>query len=407
MKWKGIDRASAGSRNGPERHGEEASLLIRKTPDYNAIKQTIVPEATQDSTSQTQKDSRERPEPMTSSASTAEPPQDGTSDALSTSAPPTKEAKGKSRELSPKQAIVPLEARNQPPRSPSVGKVGADFNHEDDQVDIDPQPQRDDDGAPETQSLNSSVEPKMDIVYILEKSESNRQIVWEFLRIAYHDQFSFKSATVLSWMFFLMFGIFVAVVVAGISSAKIATDRAALSSSSACGIWRFDLDKAGEQAAYRDDLHNYWQEARAGQYARSCYNTSIPPSLSTTCNSFYQQNINYTKTLGRECPFTLVEMCDDNAFSATEFDTGLVDASAIGINADITYKFRRRTTCSPLNTTDEYVRSIPSDGESDSGNHDVTGFEYYYGATEGAKYTFKTIGDSFDWLIPAYSVKWA
>ena len=399
VKWKGIDKVNAESRDSG---GERKPLLRTKAPNYNAIQQTTVSDTSQDSTLQTQRDGDESSEQVIGSASTTDPPDNRMPGGSSTLAPVAREAKGKGRETSSDLVTTPAQIHNEPFGSLSGDNAEA-TSQQNNRAENDPQSQRDDEGGAESQDPSSSEKPKIDVVHILEESESNRQIIWQFMRIAYHDRFSFKSATVLSWIFFLMFGVFVALVVAGISSAKIATDRAALSSSSACGIWRFDYEKAGEEAAYRDDLHSYFQEARAGQYARSCYNTSISSSLSTSCDSFYQKEINYTKTTGRECPFKSTEMCVDNAFSAVEFGTGLRDASEIGINADITHKFRRSTIFSPLNTSEEYVKPIPSTGGNASS--DVNGFEYHYGATEEAKYTFRSLGDSFDWQIPAYSVK--
>ena len=254
---------------------------------------------------------------------------------------------------------------------------------------------------------NVSGAPREDLIYILKKSESNRQIVWQVMRNAYHDGFSFKSVTAVVLLSSVLFGFFIVVTIASILSAKISSGRAAVSSSSECGIWWFDDDKGGEEAAYRDDLHKYWQEARSGQYARNCYNSALPSASPITCDSFYQQKIGFKTRRDQLCPFRSLGLCakgEKGPFSAIEFDTGLIDASTIGVNAPVTHKLRRRTACSPLNMSSEYIKSIPI--VDDTANANATAYEYYYGATKRAKYTFRTIGDSFNWLIPAYSVKY-
>ena len=241
------------------------------------------------------------------------------------------------------------------------------------------------------------------MVDILQKSESNRIIVWKLVRRTFRKDFNKRHAAGIVLISSWIFGLFIAWAVAGIFSAKIATDRAALSSSTECGIWRFDDDEAGEEAAYRDDLHLYRQEARAGQYARNCYDTSASldqDKAASTCGFFYQQRIDYHEPKrGARCMFTDYELCAEGLFSAIEFDTGLVDATVIGINAANPFKFRRRTTCSPLNVSEEYVKQV---SKNDDGSPT---FEYHYGATRNAVYTFNTTGDAFNWLNPAYAVK--
>lgn len=103
---------------------------------------------------------------------------------------------------------------------------------------------------------------------------------------------------------------------------------------------------------------------------------------------------------GSTIPFSSPEVCAGGLYSAVSFDTGLVDASVIGVNAASTHKFRRRTTCSPLNISEPYVTRIDHNGN-------LTGYEYYYGSKDGSNYTFDTFGHPFEWPIPAYSAKWA
>ena len=193
----------------------------------------------------------------------------------------------------------------------------------------------------------------------------------------------------------ISFGLFVGLLVASTFSAKIASDRAGLASSQYCGIWQFD-DKAGKEAAYRDDLYNYQKEARASQYARTCYNAPKPDDP-FSCRIFYNQSIKFDTKTDQPCPFASSELCSGGLYSAVSFDTGLIDASVIGINAPVTHKFRRSTSCSPLNMSKPYI--VSSEGTNN------TDYNYYYGPKDDIEYTFHTSGRPFEWLVPVYSVK--
>jgi hypothetical protein len=90
-----------------------------------------------------------------------------------------------------------------------------------------------------------------------------------------------------------LWGTLVSWTIAGIFTSRIAADRAALSASSTCGIFRFDPN-ADVDDADRDDLHNYRKEAIAGEYARNCYgNPDITTSMG--CGFFFNQSIGYEK----------------------------------------------------------------------------------------------------------------
>jgi hypothetical protein len=194
----------------------------------------------------------------------------------------------------------------------------------------------------------------------------------------------------------IIFMAFVAHTLAGVFSTRVATDRAALSSSKYCGIWMID-DRAGQEAAERDDLLDYAKEYRAGQYAQNCYNT--PNSgYANGCEYFYNQSIAYSLKTQQPCPFRSPELCYNGLYSAVTFDTGYVDASVIGINSPIRYQFRRRSICSPLNMSEPYIQ--PIEGESNE-----ISYHYYYGSTDRSDYTFNTSGTPFEWLLPVYSLK--
>ncbi len=233
---------------------------------------------------------------------------------------------------------------------------------------------------------------------ILIHAQNSRETVWNFVKYLVHSgakQIDSPSITMVV-LATVLFGLFVAQAIAGVFSSKIASDRIGLSSSEHCGIWQFD-DNAGEEAADRDDPNNYQKEARASQYARNCYNSPDPTST-LACKIFYNQSIAFTTKTHQPCPFASSELCLYGLYSAVTFDTGLVEASTLGINSPLTHKFRRSTTCSPLNMSEPYVKAPPQ------GTGDTT-YRYYYGPKDNANYTFKTSGQPFEWLVPVYSVK--
>lgn len=232
----------------------------------------------------------------------------------------------------------------------------------------------------------------------LKNSSDSREFVWKFVESLLHGgaKQADSPSTMVIVISTVLFGLFVAQAIAGVFSAKIASDQAGLSSSKHCGIWQFNEDAGGE-AADRDDWYNYQKEARASRYARTCYN-SPDPTGPFSCRVFYNQSIAYTTKTHQPCPFALPELCHDGLYSAVSFDTGYIDASVIGINLPYTHKFRRTTTCSPLNMSESYVR-----GSSASTND--TAYYYYYGPKHNTNYTFNTSGQPFEWLVPVYSVK--
>lgn len=248
--------------------------------------------------------------------------------------------------------------------------------------------------AEDAQSPDGRAENLLDI---LKGSEGSREAVWKLTkygirRLKGQCESPSMSIVVIS---IILFGLFVAQTVAGVFSANIASDRAGLAASENCGIWQFD-DSVGDEAADLDDLHNYQKEARASQYARACYNqpdTSSPFS----CRTFFNQSITFDTKTDQPCPFPSSELCSDGPLSAVTFDTGLIDASIIGINAYTTHKFRRTTSCSPLNRSEPYVTSR----EDENG----TSYQYYYGPKDAKEYTFSTSGYPFNWPVPVYSVK--
>ena len=215
---------------------------------------------------------------------------------------------------------------------------------------------------------------------------------------------SFLEQVVLTLIGTVILGLFVTFVVAGVFSANIETDHAALLASNKCGIWMFD-NAAGEEAASHADLRDIRKETQAGDYAKSCVHPDDAPDPKG-CGLFYQRKIDYTSESVARCPFASPAVCYDGLFSATAFDTGLVSLNSIGINSEVDYKFRRRSTCAPLNMDFPFVQN-----KSDAAGDDA--YFYYYGnitdeascAPENHEYTLKTTGHPFDWFAPGYSLR--
>ena len=230
---------------------------------------------------------------------------------------------------------------------------------------------------------------------VLDQSESSCDFAWRCVKYVKRSGTTDGSKLgIIVLILVLVFTLFLAWTTIGIVSANIASDKVELSSSTSCGLWQYD-DKAGDELGYRDDLYNHRKESSASQYARNCYNT---PNADDTmsCGIFFNQSIGYQTKSNQRCPFSSSEMCYRGLNSAVTFDTGLVDASIIGINDATTHKFCRSTSCSPLNMSDPYVSKGASAESS---------YRYNYGPKEGAEFTYNTSGHPFDWLVPFYGVE--
>ena len=190
----------------------------------------------------------------------------------------------------------------------------------------------------------------------LHLSSSSRETVWGFLRALMHGKVSkWEDQSLMLLLTILLFGLFVAQTIAGIISAKIASDRIGMSSLRTRGIWQFDND-AGNVAADIDDLGNCQKESRASHCARNCYETEELSPFS--CRLFNNQSIAFTTKTHQRCPFPSPRMCLDGLYSAVTFDTGLVDASIVGVNSPESRKFRRTSSCSPLTMSEPYVTKV-------------------------------------------------
>jgi hypothetical protein len=203
------------------------------------------------------------------------------------------------------------------------------------------------------------------------------------------------------------------VLIAGVLTEKLGSDRLALLNSKTCGLFEYNTDQGGEEDAARADAWMSEKERRAAEYAQNCYGTE-KDSKAMLCSFFYNATIGYTR-MEDKCPFNNHSICSDGyqPGAAIVFDTGLVDSDALGINANPTHKFRRMTTCAPLSAERPYVlhyTNSPSDH----------GYLYNYGSlwdpTDCSRsppeppklidnFTMRISGHPFEWQAPAYRVK--
>lgn len=198
----------------------------------------------------------------------------------------------------------------------------------------------------------------------------------------------------------------IAWLLAGSFSTTVPVDESALSAARTCGMWSL-RDNIGRESESRDDLFQAQKEARAGQYGKECY---VDASVLSPdhCNFFDTQSIPSHVHFNQKCPFQDSSFCTGN-YTAAVFTTGLegsdgfVDASTLGLNSPLRPKFRKTTTCVPLNMRQGFIRKLLPDSV-----HVDYQFEYYLGPVNdsasgfSANYTFKMFGDPYRWEIPAY-----
>ncbi|KAE9367943.1 hypothetical protein N431DRAFT_445015 [Stipitochalara longipes BDJ] len=185
----------------------------------------------------------------------------------------------------------------------------------------------------------------------------------------------------------IAFGLPIALLVASIISAGLATDTTALSQASHCGTYVY-LEGFKNSSTFVEFEHRV--ESEAGLYADECYGAS---SLIENCNKFYNQIISYSAKNATQCPFD-GKVCQ-GANESVAFTTGLVSASVLGFNTASPLIFSRTIICSPLDSGPEYVGI----GISDLGEEQ---WEYWYGRSL-ADYTWANPVRESSWEIKGYS----
>lgn len=127
-------------------------------------------------------------------------------------------------------------------------------------------------------------------------------------------------------------GLFVAQSSGSVMSARILTDKIALSTPPRCTP--------------------AWKPPNvATAYTKQCYHAE---EEAEGCNFFYKQSIKYIERANQTCPFR-GKTCAWGRNSALSFDTGLVDAHFLGINAQKKYQFRRKMLCAPLLPDGDFI----------------------------------------------------
>jgi hypothetical protein len=184
-------------------------------------------------------------------------------------------------------------------------------------------------------------------------------------------------------------------------SSIVLDDGTALWSSQHCGVYDFD-DSNGDQEMTRNDVYNLQKEARAGEYARSCYGSFDSSNLDAIsfpmqCGTFYQSKLRFNKWTTPGCPHFEGNICKEGPLSIT-FDTGIIDSGLLGINVPKAYKFRRNTTCSILDVESHVKESL---------ENGTTKYYYDFGRKRGwpNPYTYYTVGRPFDSTASGYSLK--
>ena len=124
----------------------------------------------------------------------------------------------------------------------------------------------------------------------------------------------------------------------------------------------------------------------AAAYERACYESA---ENSLQCGQFIQRQLRWTSNPSTPCPFS-PNMCYSGDTTAYEMDTGLIDShDDLGVNAPKMHrvKYRKVTTCSPLQTKD--YRTEVNDTDINSPTFNDTLVRYFYGDATGANYTYQ------------------
>jgi hypothetical protein len=184
-------------------------------------------------------------------------------------------------------------------------------------------------------------------------------------------------------------------------SSIVLDDSTALWSSKHCGVYDFD-DSNGEAERARNDVYYLQKEARAGDYARSCYGSTESSNLNDfsspmQCGTFHQPKIPFSNWTTPGCVHFRGNVCKEGPLSIT-FDTGVIDSGALGINIERPYKFRRNTTCSILDVESRVLKTL---------ENGTIKYYYDFGRKKGwpNRYTYYTVGRPFDSTASGYSLK--
>ncbi len=246
------------------------------------------------------------------------------------------------------------------------------------------------------------------LAQVLDRSTSGRDLLANTARLMRSPRQPSVNKDVFGGMVILLIflGVFAARAFGGYYATKTGYKGSFLWHSDQCGVWRFDSSRSGDAAATRADVYNRGKEIRAAEYAKYCYDAiesnrdDVSRTMLPLCHFFQEQQISYNRTFSWDSPFPSDKLLVEGVQPVT-FDTGLVDATTIGVNYKEAWKFRRRTTCTPLRADHRFVdRTVVRGTET---------YKYYYGVINDTlgytNYTFTSEGDPFDWLAPTYDVR--
>lgn len=243
-------------------------------------------------------------------------------------------------------------------------------------------------------TANPSRKKAQPLAKVYKETEGVRDYIWELLtnrKLSLPYRFCLLAFTVLVSLVAL------GMIVGGVYSAKVKTNGPARMLADQCGLWMFNQDRGGEEAAVRAGVRDQEKETRAAEYAQNCYG-SADTFDATRCDFFYRRNLSFGQPeYTTDCPFQN-KICRMN--QTVTFTTNTVDGSEIGINSPAAPKFRRSTKCTPLSMESPFITNETENG--------ITTYKYYYGKRPGhsppSNYTYSTVGDPYERLAPVYDV---
>jgi len=162
-----------------------------------------------------------------------------------------------------------------------------------------------------------------------------------------------------------------------------------------CAYWEAASTNPFNQGAYRTKLAG--DALTAASYARACYETN---SLATAeCSTYAAKTIPWKQVANATCPFS-PELCFSSS-AVYKMDTGLVDSHEIlGLNAhkDDRLKYRRVTTCAPIDATKFMRNTTDSNGDLNQ-EYSLGTVTYLKQGDVTYKYNNRTISDRIGYQI--------
>ncbi|KAH8650856.1 hypothetical protein BGZ60DRAFT_420995 [Tricladium varicosporioides] len=251
-------------------------------------------------------------------------------------------------------------------------------------------------GVREVVNIPKVRKPVNALAKIYKEGGGFRDLFWELFNRDLSPGYRFCLFGFILFMSIFMIGF----IISGIFLARLKANGPALLDSQQCGLWVFDQARGGDEAATRAGVRDLEKEMRAAEYAQNCYGE---PDMfdAIQCSFLYRSRLSFSPArYTTDCPFNN-SICGQN--QTVTFITDPVHASELGINSPASPMFRRRTSCTPLSMEFPFI-------QAQTDQNGTTTYYYYYGEKHDPqvnhtyKYTYKTTGDPFDRLAPAYDV---